>query len=160
MARMTVEIDVRRRGRRRAHGCRCEARRRRKLLRFARVVARRVALGDRQGLATVDDVHERLARAGHPPSALGYASGSVFRTAAWRATLVRVRSRRPGNRGRLLVLWEYGGKKGGASSPPGGGSCLVAERTCAAEVLRALRRLGLEETLIRLAPGAVGDGAE
>jgi hypothetical protein len=36
----------------------------------------------------------------------------------------------------------------------------VAERTCAAEVLRALRRLGLEETLIRLAPGAVGDGAE
>ena len=56
---------------------------RREVLRYAREAARRAALKDPHRLATIDDVHARLLRSGHGPSALGHAAGSVFRTEGW-----------------------------------------------------------------------------
>src|SRR5262245_66332896 len=91
--------------------------RRRELLRYAREAARRSARRDPDRLTTMDEVNRSLERAGHGRSALGPAAGSVFRTEGWWGTPFRLRSCRPGSRGRLIVIWEWVGKQESPSCP-------------------------------------------
>ena len=74
-------------------------------LEFARSLAMRCALRDKNRLCTADDVAEELSQHGHEESALGRAAGSVFRRQGWRLTRLRVRSRRAANHGRELKVW-------------------------------------------------------
>ncbi len=87
--------------------------RRRRLIAYARKLAVRCAKGDLLHLVTIDDVSERLTRLGHSAAVLGSAAGSVFRVAGWKATRLRIRSRRPRCHGREIVVWRYIGKAGG-----------------------------------------------
>ena len=89
-----------------------ESDRREDLVRYARKVAVRAARQSPHRLCTVDDVRERLVRRGHAPTALGSAASSLFRTAGWESTCLRVRSRRREAHGRELVVWRHFGKDG------------------------------------------------
>jgi len=88
------------------------------LLRFARRIAVRCARIDPHSYCTIDDVRERLMRAGHASGVLNGLGGSLFRTASWVATRFRVRSRRRECHGRELVVWRLVGEGSPRSSRP------------------------------------------
>jgi len=78
---------------------------RRRVLEFARDVAKRYAATPVTPV-TLDDVMARIELFGHAPDVLGTAAGAVFRDGAFERTRCVVRSRRRGSGGRFLVVWR------------------------------------------------------
>lgn len=82
------------------------ARNRKRILGFARLLARGFARRQALGLCTADDVQLLLAVHGHDPAALGSTAGVVFRAEAWVPTRLRSPSCRPSNRRREIQVWQ------------------------------------------------------
>ncbi len=82
------------------------ARNRKRILSFARHLARRVALRHPFGLCSVDDVQLLLPTFGHDPLELGSTAGVIFRPREWVATSLRSPSRRASNHRRPIQVWQ------------------------------------------------------
>ena len=114
--KVELEIDTvktTRGGNRRVQACERLRSRRLELLEFARQLARACALTHPDGLCTVDDVYDALARLGHASGALGNTAGSIFRGGEWELTRLRLRSRRRSSRGREIKVWHLASLQGG-----------------------------------------------
>ncbi|VVB52800.1 Uncharacterised protein [uncultured archaeon] len=73
---------------------------------YARSVARSIAKANTLRRVTADQVQEKVLEAGYD---LGNSAGSIFKGGNWKNTGVTVKSTRPGNNSRRVVVWEYVG---------------------------------------------------
>jgi len=78
------------------------------LLKYARHVAKQIAMLSASRIVTADDVSRAFAKEGITDS-LGNAAGSIFKGKDWEFTGQRIKSARKTNHSREIKVWRYVG---------------------------------------------------
>lgn len=66
---------------------------------------------------TIDNIQHELEKRGFKSTDLGNSAGVVFKGGQFRDTGLTVKSNRPGNRGRRVIIWEYSDSTASAPVP-------------------------------------------
>jgi hypothetical protein len=74
---------------------------------IARAAAVQLAKVNPERRITIDTVQSELEDFGYKSTDLGNSAGVIFKGGLFRDTGVTVKSNRPGNRGRRVIVWEY-----------------------------------------------------